>query len=149
MVSLVESNLWDNVLRSIKTKLQSENFETWFNPIRFEGIDSQRRLVRLRAPNMVVRDWVKAHYSNLIDLAFSELNLTGYAVDWIVREELAPADTAQVAVGNGRDKSSPNVTQSFLPQSTAAAVAPARQLVTDPALNSKYTFDNFVVGSCN
>jgi len=35
----------------------------------------------------------------------------------------------------------------FMPSATG--VAPARALVLDPALNSKYTFDNFVVGSCN
>jgi chromosomal replication initiation ATPase DnaA len=58
MMSVVESksNLWDDVLRAIKTKLQGESFETWFNPIRFEGVDKARRLIRLRAPNQVVRD---------------------------------------------------------------------------------------------
>ena len=80
MMSLVESNLWDNVLLSIKTKLQGESFETWFNPIRFEGVDKSQRLIRLRAPNQVVRDWVKVNYANLIDQSFGELSLA-----WILR----------------------------------------------------------------
>jgi len=153
MMSLVESNLWDGVLRSIKSKLQSESFETWFNPIRFEGVDRERRLVHLRAPNQVVRDWVKSNYSNLIELAFSELNESGYDVDWIVPEEVPQADArpaaSQAMMTEGRGKPSQSVPQSSVPQSAAAAAATARQVVTDPALNSKYTFENFVVGSCN
>ncbi len=153
----MESNLWDNVLRSIKTKLQGESFETWFNPIRFEEIDRERRLVRLRAPNQVVRDWVKSNYTNLIDQSFSELNLAGYSVDWIVIEERAlvapppPSALSRVIEPDAHDNPSGSVTQSFRsnPQGSAAAVATARQVASDPALNSKYTFDNFVVGSCN
>ena len=150
----MESNLWDSVLRSIKTKLQGESFETWFNPIRFEEIDRERRLVRLRAPNQIVLDWVKSNYTNLIDQSFSELNLAGYSVDWIVIEErasVAPFASSRFMETDGHDNPSRSATQSFQsnPQGSAAAVATARQVATDPALNSKYTFDNFVVGSCN
>src|SRR6267143_3591165 len=91
-MSLVESNLWDNVLRAIKTRLHDESFETWFNPIRFEGIDKAQRVIRLRAPNKVVRDWVKVNYSNLMNQSLGELSLGGYAVDWIL-----PEDTRLVA----------------------------------------------------
>jgi len=87
MMSLVETNLWDSFLRAIKTKLQGESFETWFDPIRFEGIDSSRRLIRLRAPNQVVRDWVQVNYANLIDQSFGEVSLDGYSVDWRLPEE--------------------------------------------------------------
>src|SRR6266850_8205108 len=87
MISLVEVNLWDSVLRAIKTKLQRESFETWFNPIRFEGIDNARRLIRLRAPNQVVRDWVRVNYANLMDQSLGELSLGGYSVDWVLPEE--------------------------------------------------------------
>ena len=155
MVSLVESNLWDTVLRAIKTKLQAESFETWFNPIRFEGIDTERRIVRLRAPNQVVRDWVKSNYTNLIEQSFRDHRLADYSVDWVSPEERTKIDarptSSQDTASAGHHKQAttvPLLVPSF-PQGTAAAVATARQMATDPALNSKYTFDNFVVGSCN
>jgi chromosomal replication initiator protein len=155
MMSLVESNLWENVLRAIKTKLQGESFETWFNPIRFEGIDKVRRLIRLQAPNQVVRDWVKVNYANLIDQSFGELSLGGYSVDWILPEDNPKSVALQVSSQNtnspGPDNQPPvanDVLQSF-PESAGTAVAPARQIAFDPALNSNYTFDSFVVGSCN
>ncbi len=155
MMSLVESNLWENVLRTIKTKLQGESFETWFNPIRFEGIDIARKLIRLRAPNQVVRDWVKINYASLVDQSLGELSLGGYSVDWILPEDTPKAVLTPLSYQpTGTAVSEPN--SPTLPPVVSAsahgagtAVAPARQVAFDPALNSKYTFDNFVVGSCN
>jgi chromosomal replication initiator protein len=155
-MSLVESNVWENVLRAIKTKLQNESFETWFNPIRFEGIDNTRRLIRLRAPNQVVRDWVNVNYANLMDQSFGELSLSGYAVDWVVPEEnpklLASSRSSEPAEPPPTNNPAPVDSPGAIPYSASgfgAALAPARQVAFDPALNSKYTFDSFVVGSCN
>jgi chromosomal replication initiator protein len=152
MITQLESNLWDNVLRTIKTKLQRESFETWFNPIRFEGVDSVQRLIRLRAPNQVVRDWVKINYANLIDQSFGELSLGGYSVDWILPEDkggtAVPQVFAQGTATSGDQAPVPDSLPSFS-QSTAAAAVTAKQTSFDPALNSKYTFDGFVVGACN
>jgi chromosomal replication initiator protein len=150
MMSLVESNLWDNVLRAIRTKLQGESFETWFNPIRFEGIDKAQRLIRLRAPNQVLRDWVKVNYANLIDQTFGELSLGGYSVDWVLPEETPKPIVTQLLspVAALPADGVPEAVSSFS-QSSAIAVAPAKQTAFDPALNAKYTFDSFVVGSCN
>src|SRR6266540_1794134 len=155
-MSLVESNVWENVLRAIKTKLQSESFETWFNPIRFEGIDNTRRLIRLRAPNQVVRDWVNVNYANLMDQSFGELSLSGYSVDWVLPEEnpklLASSRSPEQAEAPAGHSQSPDVSPGavqYSASSVGTALAPARQVAFDPALNSKYTFDSFVVGSCN
>ena len=160
-MGLLENNLWDNVLRTIKTKLQGESFETWFHPIRFEGIDSARRLIRLRAPNQVVRDWVKVNYANLMDQSFGELSLAGYSVDWVLPGESLNAVVAQEVVQDvqpqeanalaGASHSSNSPSQApILSESAKSVMAPAaKQFAFDPGLNSKYTFDSFVVGSCN
>jgi chromosomal replication initiator protein len=145
----VENNLWDSVLLSIKTKLQHESFETWFNPIKFEGIDKSQRLIRLRAPNPVVRDWVKVNYANLIDQSFGELSLAGYSVDWALAEENFKPTIPAPSPSN-HDVGVVVAAQTPASSSTAAAaLAPAKQVAFEPSLNSKYTFDSFVVGSCN
>lgn len=155
-MSLVDSNIWDGFLRVIRTKLRGESFETWFGPIRFEGIDSGRRLVRLRAPNLVVQDWVKSNYLSLLDQTFSEMSLAGYSIEWIVPEDRSASSEARTISSELTPPSRPEIQpvaspQSFLSftQGPTAAVAVARHIALDPALNSKYTFDNFVVGSCN
>ncbi len=151
-MSLVETNLWDNVLRAIKTKLHDESFETWFNPIRFEGIDKAQRVIRLRAPNEVVRDWVKINYSTLMSQSLGELSLGGYAVDWILPDDHPKPATASVSdpeLNNLAPALRSPIASEVHSQSHATAVAIAKQIAFDPALNSKYTFDSFVVGSCN
>lgn len=151
MMSLVESNLWDSVLRAIKTKLHGESFETWFNPIRFEGIDKAQRVIRLRAPNEVVRDWVKVNYSTLMSQSLGELSLGGYAVDWVLPDD-KPKPEAQLVSDelNIPALAQPSTIDSEArSQSNATALARTKQTAFDPALNSKYTFDSFVVGSCN
>jgi len=148
-MSLLESDLWENFLRVIKTKLQGESFETWFSPIRLERIDAAQRSIRLRAPNQVVRDWVKSKYAGLIDQSLAELNLAGYSVEWMLNKETAPTTAQTVSSESpGRSVATPQSVPAFA-QGPSTAVAVARQVAIDPALNSKYTFENFVVGSCN
>ena len=155
MVSSVESNLWDNVLQAIKTKLQGESFETWFNPIQFEGLEEAQRLIRLRAPNQVVQDWVRSNYTDLINQSLSEFNLAGYSIRWVLPEDRVrdnPEPVASPAAETSLSDSQVEITPQYVPsfaQGPATAVATARKPALDPALNSKYTFDNFVVGSCN
>ena len=140
----VENNLWDSVLRSIKPKLQNESFETWFNPIRFEGIDDTRRCIRLRAPNQVVRDWVTSHYGGLVKESLNEVRLNGYQVEWHL-----PGETVKTAVPTAEPLATVVERQPDpVPSPLQVQTQPVRAVV-DPLLNSKYTFDNFVVGSCN
>ncbi len=154
MMSLVETNIWDSFLRAIKTKLHGESFETWFNPIRFEGIDQTRRLIRLRAPNQVVRDWVTVNYANLMDQSLGELSLHGYAVDWRLPEETLRVAVHPPNVPEINHSRPANAPAGELKVDPAQKVedqyaSPAKQTAFDPSLNSKYTFDSFVVGSCN
>ena len=146
----MENKLWDNVLRTIKPKLQLESFETWFHPIRFQGIDNSQRLIRLEAPNKVVRDWVKVHYSDLMDKSLGELSLTGYSVEWLLPDDntrpVVPPVASEDADKSNRVSQAPGAGAA---PSVAPAAAPAPQIAFDPALNARYTFDGFVVGSCN
>jgi chromosomal replication initiator protein len=152
MVRLVESNLWESFRSAIKTRLHGESFETWINPISFAGIDQTRQVIVLQAPNTALRDWVKSHYATVIDESLGELNLPGYSVDWVIAESSSasesPKPVAEISAIAPASVSAPpdDRNRSY---ATATAVAPAKHVAVDPALNSKYTFDNFVVGSCN
>jgi chromosomal replication initiator protein len=150
MLDLQQTDLWDNILGSIKTKLADESFETWFNPISFEGVDNNRHVIRLRAPNLAVRDWVTIHYEKLIDQSFGEMNLAGYSVDWILPDE----GTIATAQTSGRDSSTGAAVARAVQTSPASVSIQATssdipRAALDPALNPKYTFESFVVGSCN
>ena len=140
-VNTVVSNLWETVLDAIKTRIPDESFETWFSPITFQGVDSEEKLVRLRAPNQIVKDWVASHYTDLLREAFEAVNLANYSVRWHIADETTPTKTV----------STPAQISSTAPVASSAAVATAvaRKPSSDPSLNPKYTFESFVVGSCN
>src|SRR5207237_9643423 len=98
--------------------------------------------------NPVVRDWVTIHYANLIDQSFGEVNLAGYSVDWVLPDDAATAHTsdrnssgAGTAIARAVDPSPTQLTVQDADQAGHVAI--------DPSLNSKYTFESFVVGSCN
>jgi hypothetical protein len=82
---------WGKILAAVKNRLQTESFETWFDPIRCEGIDGASRIVFLWAPNQVVRDWIHVNYSNLMDHALGDAGLSGYAIEWVTAGEVHPA----------------------------------------------------------
>ncbi len=148
MVTL-ESNLWENVLRTIRSRIQNESFETWFDPIRFEGIDNARRMIRLRAPNQVVRDWVKVNYANLMAQSFGELNLGGYSVDWVLPEENLSLMSPSVSPAVQREQTDGTTSSTIVAEESAASEPSTHGSSLDPSLNSRYTFGSFVVGSCN
>lgn len=148
MLDLQEAHLWDDILGSIKTKLQGESFETWFNPIRFEGIDNNRHVIRLRVPNLAVRDWVNVHYAGLMDQSFGEVNLRGYSVDWVLPDDGAHSHVSDLNSFGAGTAAIRAIDASPAPLSVQDT-AEAPPVALNPALNSKYTFESFVVGSCN
>ena len=148
MNTSVETNVWGRILHSLKGRLNQQTVDKWFSPIQFESLDSSQHVINLRAPNQVVKDWVVSNYGNVLAESLSELRLSGYSVGWVVGqvsdwvpEQLHTASPhAAVAVDdrNLETSSSNNV----------AAVTVSEPLA-EPSLSSRYTYESFVVGSCN
>ena len=141
-----KSTEWNSVLDVVKARLNKDVYNTWFRPIRFDGIDEDRRLVHLRAGS-VTKDWVCIYYTELLDQALAQAGLADHVIEWQVDDdETAPpqfedeADAADLF---------------FSPKNGPASVRPANAthfIDIEPVeenLNPKYTFEKFVVGSCN
>jgi chromosomal replication initiator protein len=146
-MSAVPESVWDGVLVSIKGKLKGEAFERWFNSIHFEAIDNSQRKIRLRAPNRLVRDWVCSNYSGLVNQTLAEARLSGYSVDWVLEDEKSATRPAvSVSADLGSSGSTSAATRAQL---APATIEPLPTVTSDPSLNPKYTYESFVVGSCN
>lgn len=143
-MGLTGPGVWDGVLSSIRGKLNGETFETWFNLIHCEAVDESRRVIKLRAPNREVRDWVDTNYAGLVGQSLSEQRMAGYSVDWILDD-----DERKAPLGKGGPEQLHLVPAAA---STPPAQTTSRTVEATPgsaALNPKYTYDSFVVGSCN
>ena len=87
MNSTVETNVWDAILLSLKNRLNQQTLDNWFHPIEFEKLDTAKRIVVLRAPNEVVKDWVVSNYSALIDDSLKNLRLDDYSLIWLIASD--------------------------------------------------------------
>ena len=139
MNTSVETNVWGRILHSLEGRLNQQALETWFLPIQFERLDSSQHVIHLRAPNQIVRDWVVRNYAEALDESLNEQRLTGYSVGWVIgkldQQQPLPNLPAEV------------VTEAPL-EVTPVNANPAI-LIGEPSLSSKYTYESFVVGSCN
>ncbi|MDT4952624.1 MAG: chromosomal replication initiator protein, partial [Acidobacteriota bacterium] len=166
MSTVLEDRLWTNILHAVKKRLNRQSFETWFRPIRFDGCDNSEQVLHLRAPNQVIKDWVSSNYSEVLDESLEELNLSEYQVDWMVEDEQNTisqtfmqenedhenyhAPNTVLKSGNGKSSS----LFTLLEAAESDGLTPGATTFVDIepielSLNPKYTFQTFVVGSCN
>jgi chromosomal replication initiator protein len=155
MNSTANTNVWGDILQSLSGRLNQQTLDQWFGPIQFESVDLDGQVIHLRAPTQVIKDWVVSNYSKLLDESLNDLSLGGYSLGWEIGEP-------QFAVAAAGASSSFTV----LPQSglqpggtdqPESKNTPAPQtdsigstiLQSEPSLSSRYTYDSFVVGSCN
>ena len=147
MNTSLPGNVWGEILDSLRGRLNQQTLDTWFTPIQFESLDNARQVINLRAPNEVLKDWVVSNYSGLLNESLHDVALNGYSFGWVV--------------GKGQDlkivETKPREHQPLdlelplkKPNSNGLAATPGANIHTsEPSLSSKYTYESFVVGSCN
>ncbi len=136
---------WNDVLLLVEERLNKDVFDTWFRPIRFEQHDGDSKTLTLRA-GQVTKDWVCQYYIDLLYDTLVDADLDGHKIEWLIDP---PADALALT-----DESDTELY--FQPSSTLPPpeirVRTAGFLDIEPVedgLNPKYTFEKFVVGSCN
>jgi chromosomal replication initiator protein len=120
-------NAWQEILGYIKTKVNTQSYQTWLRPTRFSHVDKEELVVRV--PNREFQDWIQEHYSSLINEAITQLPLRLNKVQYVVEDD---AEKKPMESGEGK---------AFQAKLDFESV--------DHQLNPRYTFDTFVVGNCN
>ena len=113
-------NLWDEVLAKVEAKVNRHSFATWFRPTTFQALRGSSLLVQV--PNPQFKDWLARNYHGIIAESLHDLGRGEVQVVFECESMPAPGPEA----------------------------GPEREAVAGAtALNPKYTFDSFVVGSSN
>jgi chromosomal replication initiator protein len=142
------NDLWERALQDLQGKLSAENFETWLSPLSIESVDvpvdGDSAVLGVRVPNKFYADWIQTHFlTHLLEALKAHGAPAHIKLEWIVSENprSRPVSRASEPPPSAR------------PVSLAPAVAPAMPSVATPpqgtGLNTRYTFDNFVVGPSN
>jgi chromosomal replication initiator protein len=115
---------WYQILQAIQSKIDENSFETWFEPTTFIG--QERDSFYIKVPNSYFRDWLSFHYSGLINESAKALFGKVFEIKYIFDE----------------------TPSSFIRRSPEERKT-RQGMLLNPNLNPNYTFENFVVGSCN
>jgi chromosomal replication initiator protein len=141
----MHTELLSSILEAISKRVNQQSFNMWFKPICSATKDGAS--LYLAVPSEVFRDWINNNYFDVLEESLNEVGLGSYQVRFTISEEKPAEIHHSQSVGN----------TAYFSKARAAA-APAFALETakapqaEPAeisLNPKYTFDTFVVGSCN
>jgi chromosomal replication initiator protein len=120
-------NAWDQIRNNLQHRISQENYDNWLRGTGFAGLDGNTLYVSV--PDRETRTLLETEYAELVRTALIELALPVSQVSY----------EPQPVRGN--------VNRAF-----SAVSVP--ELETEPgagagALNPKFTFESFVVGSCN
>ena len=121
------SNIWDQLLSRIETKVNRHSFYTWFAPTAF--VSDEGSVVRVRVPSVLFRDWLTKHYSGVLDEALTEVNRADATLAFVT-EDIPAASTA--------------VSADALTDGDGEA-----EQDEGPVLAPRFSFDTFIVGPSN
>ena len=142
-------DLWDRCLENLKKDLNRQSFETWFKPTK--ASIKENNTLTVQVPNEFFRDWIRDHYQPQIQKALKAVHPEQLEIQFEVEgavslknpptpNALTPETSAlaQPISIETIEKSRP--TMPTPPKSTGAG---------EFILNTKFNFENFVVGNSN
>ncbi|GGL57888.1 chromosomal replication initiator protein DnaA [Sporolactobacillus putidus] len=142
--------VWNQALAIIKKKLSKPSFETWLKETQAQSINGQTVIISV--PNEFSRDWLEDHYSRLISDILYDITGVHYNVQFVipqkrsgVTESPSPPKTRKSDPMNLRPQNGYSDNPGRLNQSTPRRI----EELNNSMLNSKNTFETFVIGSGN
>lgn len=120
--------LWDKVLSEAKQKISKPSFETWLKSTKLLAYTGDT--VTIAAPNSFGREWLENHYVHLIAAILAELTGKDLRIRFVVQQD-------------------PNIENFDIPSTPIQKNYDEQPDTSLSMLNTKYTFDTFVIGSGN
>jgi chromosomal replication initiator protein len=118
---------WNTCLKLVSENISSQNFNTWFKPIKLLSISDDQ--LEVEVPNRFFQDWLRDHYLPLLSDCLKKATGNKYSIKFkfLKSSAFTPAKNQKIT------PPPPSYEKKF----------------KENNLNHKYTFENFVVGKCN
>lgn len=120
---------WENVQQDLNRRYGEAIFSSWFSKMRF--VSSNQYVVTLGVPTNFMKDWIKTNYLDLITQLFKHYD--------------NQIQTIQLVTVEGE----PHASISCVTEAPIEETEPDEEHFLGSVLDSRFTFDNFVVGRPN
>jgi chromosomal replication initiator protein len=140
-------NTWELVKQTLAASITHESFENWIVPTSFAKAEGTT--LHVYVPDDSTKEWMEREYSTQVQQAIQHLSLPYRTVQYSLPNGLdAGMALAAAANGGSRSQTNPNALSSG---SAYEINNHAENIFSSPVahLNPKFSFENFVVGSCN
>ena len=120
--------LWNQCKEELKNRVNKSNYEIWLDPISLVSVDE--KFITISVPNNYYIDRINKDYLKLLEEIVIDIFKKNIGVNLISNSE-----TGEFAVKDN-----------IIKKEKRERVVSTTHIT---GLNSKYTFDNFIVGNCN
>jgi len=122
-------NIWEKSLELIKREVEPNVFKLWFQPIKISSFANGE--LSLEVPDIFFKNWVKDHYFSLIKKKVFSVIQREITIEFLLtKEDSHQKQKKEKYVGFSRETKK-------------------KTKIDLSGLNPNFTFDNFVMGSCN
>jgi len=128
------SNIWIETLDLLENQINKHSFNTWLSPTRFKLYDG--KTLTIEVPNKFFKSWLLENYHKLILENLRSITKGHTEIEYLISND-SSFEVEQCAALLRNESSSKGPVQLTLKDHASAN------------LNPKYTFNKFVVGSCN
>jgi chromosomal replication initiator protein len=163
------SDVWASVKERVSSRIGRKTFRDWFEPTQFLDVSDGK--VRVGVPNVLFKEWMENNFAAVVDEVLVEIAEESRHGEAAPRRVLFVVPHAEVPEERAPERAAPvgptaragraarrmptllDTPVDVLPgMASEAPVAPtslAREQSSRRLLDLRYTFENFVVGSCN
>ena len=131
-------NCWDQVKEMISKKISVQSYDSWLSRTAMKSADGS--VMSVTVPDEVTKEWMQQEYASEVWTAVRELDLPFRHVVYEIA--VAPPSTAA-------HNASSHTGSFHTGSSQSGSNSPDDMFGPSINLNPKFTFDTFVVGSCN
>jgi chromosomal replication initiator protein len=152
------TNIWESILTVVKEKINHQSFDTWFRPVTFAA--TSNNIIYVVAPTEVFKNMIMEHYSDVLEESLGELKLENYNISFLFGKQGSLLNEQNDANAFRQMAGVSGATVSYAPKTVDFDIAgeeadefsSSRFVDIEPIetpLNQKYSFETFVVGTCN
>jgi chromosomal replication initiator protein len=141
--------VWRACLESIRERLNTQSFKTWFEPI--VPVCLQGTTLTVQVPSQFFYDWVEEHYTEVIKKALVLVLGKDAAIEYLVHAEDPQLDLEYapgIPVPSAPEPQAPTAAP-VLPLTSRLARYEVKDQPFQSFLNPRYTFENFIKGDSN